>query len=87
MNTATGTFNSIVTIANFLTQNSITVGIAIAITVFVFRTIQILFTTTNTPAGRSERWEGIRIAFIAAILIGAAPTAIRLAVSIGQMVK
>lgn len=87
MNTATGTFQSIVTIANTLTQNAVAIGTALAVLVFVVRTIMILFTTTNTPAGRSERWEGIRLAFIAAVLIGAAVPAINLAVSLGKMVK
>ena len=86
-NPAAGTFTTIVTIANLLTQNAITIGIAIAILVFVFRTIQILFTTTNTPAGRSERWDGIRTALIVAFLIGIGGAAVRVAVSLGQMVK
>ena len=86
-NAATGTFNSIVTIANLLTQNAITIGIAVAILVFVFRTIQVLFTTTNTPAGRSERWDGIKTALIVAFLIALSGAAIRTAVSLGQMVK
>ena len=87
VNPAAGTFNTIVTIANLLTQNAITIGIAIAILVFVFRTIQVLFTTTNTPAGRSERWDGIKTALIVAFLIGIGGAAVRVAVSLGQMVK
>jgi mannose/fructose/N-acetylgalactosamine-specific phosphotransferase system component IIC len=87
MNNATGTFQSIITISNLLTQNAIAIGTALAVLVFVVRTVMILFTTTNTPAGRSERWEGIRIAFIVAILIGAALPVIRLAEAIGGMVK
>jgi len=75
-NAATNTFNSIVVIANLLTQNSITI-----------RSVQILFTTTNTPAGRSERWDGIKTALIVAFLIGIGGAAVRVAVSLGQMVK
>ena len=86
-NAATNTFNSIVVIAHLLTQNSITIGIAVAILVFVFRSVLILFTTTNTPAGRSERWDGIKTALIVAFLIGIGGAAVRVAVSLGQMVK
>ena len=87
MNNAPGIFNSVVTLANLLTQNAITIGIAVAILVFVFRTIQVLFITTNTPAGRSERWDGVKTALIVAFIIGIAGVAIKAAVSLGQMVK
>lgn len=81
------TINSIVTLVNNLTTNAGKVGLAIAGLALVFYFIKILLFTDSTPAGRSQRWEDVRTAFIVCFGIGVSGVLIQFFAGLGGLVK